>query len=68
MFEENYFGIVMNTGRFIHRRGYRKLWEDVLVLSSREVPLEIFLAATTNRAEAEKMHYEFNVSVHAKSL
>lgn len=58
---------MMNTGRFIHRKGYRKLWEDMLVLSPQEVPLEIFLAVASSVEEAKKMHYEFNASIHNKN-
>ena len=57
----------MDTGRFIHRKGYRKLWEDMLVLSPRDVPIEIFLAVAQSRAEAEEMHYEFNASTHRQN-
>ena len=57
----------MNKARFLHRKGYRKLWEDMLVLSPNEVPLEVFLAVADSREEAERMHYDFNSRVHARN-
>lgn len=59
---EYYFGLVMNTGRSVHRRAARKLFESMLVLSGREIPLEIFLAMSNSREEGEKMHHAFNAA------
>jgi hypothetical protein len=67
LIEEHWVGLVLNKGRFLHRRGYRKLWEDMLVLSPKEIPLEIFLSAAESREDAERMCYEFNASVHMRN-
>ncbi len=59
--------MVMNTGHFLHRKGYRKLWEDMLILSPKEVPLEVFLAVANSVEEARRMQHDFNSTVHTKN-
>lgn len=58
----------MDTGRFLQRKGYRKLWEDMLVLTPNELPLSLFLSVAESVDEAKRMHYDFNASMHRKGV
>jgi hypothetical protein len=66
MVELHHFGMVMGTGRLIHRKGYRRLWEDMLILSSQDVPIEVFRAAAYSEDEAQRMYYDFNAGSQFK--
>jgi len=52
----------MNTARIVHRKAARRLFESMLVLADREIPLEIFMAISHGRDEAEQMHHDFNAA------
>lgn len=57
----------MNSGHIVKRKAYRKLWEDMLELSSQEVPYGIFEAGACSKEDARRMHFNFNASVFGKT-
>lgn len=65
--KKHWVGLNFSRARFFHRQAYREMWKQMWVLSPKEIPLEIFKAATSSEKEAEDLHYEFNRSVHGKT-
>ena len=63
---EEWFGLIMNSERIVHRKARRRMDEFTIMTSGREIPYEMFRSSTYTKNHAKEEFDLYNLSLERK--